>query len=96
MAFAQETLNLIIVGQMKDDTQTAAVGLGNAIITLFGIAILLGLNSALNTFASQAYGAREIELCGVYYWRARFVLLGAYVIVSPVFIYSDQLLKILK
>jgi len=43
---------------MKDDVQTAAVGLGNAIINLAGVGILLGLNSALNTFASQAYGAK--------------------------------------
>ena len=43
---------MIIIGQMKDDVQTAAVGLGNAIINLAGVGVIVGLNSALNTFAS--------------------------------------------
>lgn len=62
---------------MQDDVQTAAVGLGNTLISLAGVAVCVGLNSALNTFASQAYGADRIELCGVYLWRARIVLFTA-------------------
>lgn len=69
----------------------AAIGLGNTLISLAGDAVLVGLNCALNTFVSQAYGAGRIELCGVYLWRARIVLICAFILCSPIFIFSRQI-----
>jgi len=43
-----------------------AVGLGNVVINFFGYAVVFGLNNAVGTFVSQAYGAKEYEICGVY------------------------------
>ena len=88
----QETLNIVIVALMQDNIQQDAVGLGNTIISLAGIAVFTGLNNALNTFSSQAFGANRIELCGVYLWRARIVFVGGYIICSPIFIFSRQIL----
>jgi len=44
----------------------AAVGLGNVIINCFVISIFWSLNSSIDTLASQAYGAGNLKLCGVY------------------------------
>ena len=87
---------MIIIGLVKDDVQTAAVGLGNAVVYIFGLAIVVGLNAGLNTFVSQAYGAGQYELCGVYLWRGRIVLIFSIVLISPIFIFSKQILILLK
>jgi len=39
-----------------------------------GLTIIEGVNSALDTFISQAYGANNYQLCGVYLNRGRFVM----------------------
>lgn len=52
----------------------------------------VGLNGALSTFVSQSFGANKIELCGVYLWRARIILLTAFLVLSPIFIFSKEVL----
>ncbi len=47
-----------------------------AIMTLqlvaFGVTV--GINNALSTLVSQAYGSKQYELCGLYLNRCRFIL----------------------
>ena len=52
-----EILNYAFVGHLNDRYALAAVGLGNMLINITAWAVIYGLNSALETLASQAVGA---------------------------------------
>ena len=52
----------------------AGIGLGHLCEQLMGLTLILGMNSALDTLISQAAGAGNMELCGVYLNRGRFVM----------------------
>ena len=43
-------------------------------LQLLPYGITLGINSALSTLVSQAFGSKQYELCGVYLNRCRFIL----------------------
>jgi hypothetical protein len=45
-------MNLIFAGMLNDDKKLAGVGLGNAMNAIFGHGLFIGLNGAINTFAS--------------------------------------------
>ena len=63
---SQMSMNLIFIGHLNDPVKLAAVGIGNMIINMAGVAPQLGLNSGLETLVSQAKGSRNLELCGLY------------------------------
>ena len=70
-----ESLNLIFIGKVKVQAEIiAAVGVGNMTQNLIGLSVILGLNSALDTLVSQAAGAGNIQLCGIYRNRAVFIM----------------------
>ena len=51
-------VNMVFAGRMTEDTaaKVAAVGLGNLFLALCCRYVLAGMNSAVETFVSQAYG----------------------------------------
>ena len=57
----KEVINLAFIGHYGSKEMFDGVGLGNMTIQLLANSLLLGLNGALNTFISQARGAKEIE-----------------------------------
>jgi len=59
---------------MSDNAMIAGVGMGSVTINFLGWTVLLGLNSALDTLVSQSAGSGNLELCGVYLNRGRFVM----------------------
>lgn len=59
---------------MADNAMIAGVGMGAVCINFLGWTVLLGLNSALDTLVSQSAGSANLELCGVYLNRGRFVM----------------------
>jgi Na+-driven multidrug efflux pump len=68
-----EFVNIIYSGKLNDTAKLAGVGMGNMLINLFGVSLMVGCNFALDTFVSQAAGAGNKELCGIYVHRARFI-----------------------
>jgi Na+-driven multidrug efflux pump len=77
---------------MLDDlTLINAIGLGNVMMNVLGYATIFGLNGALATFVSQSVGANQIELCGVYRWRARYIVMSAFVLLLPIFLTSKHM-----
>ena len=56
----------MFIGHLNDPTVLAAAGIGNMVLNLFGMGLFYGLNSALETLVSQAYGAKNMALCGLY------------------------------
>ena len=51
---------------------------------IFGLAIIYGLNSSVDTLVSQAAGGGNLELCGVYLNRGRYIMTCAFVPISIV------------
>jgi len=45
-------LNLIFIGHLDDAALLAGVGMGNTILSVFGISLFLGLNGALETLVA--------------------------------------------
>ena len=70
----------------------AGVGLGNMTMAFLGYMVMIGLNSSIETFVSQAAGAKNMELCGVYLNRGRFVMTCAFVPISIVLMQSYPIL----
>lgn len=82
----------MFIGHLEDPVLLAAAGVGNMVLNIFGMAIFYGLNSALETLVSQAYGAKNLELCGLYLQRGRYILSLSYVPIVGIFLLSHLLL----
>jgi Na+-driven multidrug efflux pump len=54
--------------------------------------VVIGLNGALETLVSQAYGAKNFEQCGVYLNRGRVVLLITFTIVYVILSHTEVIL----
>ena len=53
----------------------SALGLGNSYQNIFGISLILGYNSLLDTQISQAAGSKNYLLCGIYLNRGRIAII---------------------
>ena len=89
-------VSAIYAGRMNDLSKLAAVGLANVFCMIMIEPIIGGLNSAQETLTSQAFGAGNIRLCGVYLNRGSFILLAFFIplAVFPAFYMNDVLLAI--
>lgn len=58
---------------MNSAIPLAAIGMANTIITMVCTSLFLGFNSALDTLVSQAFGSKDLPICGIYLWRARII-----------------------
>jgi Na+-driven multidrug efflux pump len=77
---------------MGDKHALVAIGLGNATINVFVVAMYLGLNSAASTFVAQALGFGHDEVCGIYLWRGRFIYTAAMMVIVPIFMNAKAIL----
>ena len=62
------------------------------LVNVTGFSIAIGLNSALVTLVSQAYGANNLKLCGIYLNRSRFILFGLFVPIGCIIFNSEAIL----
>ena len=70
----QDQLNLIFIGNYNSTEAVAAVGLA-ILAKLFSFdAIIEGMNTALDTFVSQAYGRKDYRQCGIFLHRSLVVI----------------------
>lgn len=80
------------MGHESDPDLIAGVGLGAMLLNVCCFAISQGLNGTLETYVSQAYGAKRYKQCGVYLNRARAILLVVLFPVAIIFIFADYIL----
>lgn len=59
-----ELINTVFIGRLGNTTYLAGLGLAHIIFNLICIQPMMGINSAQETFVSQAFGAKDLELCG--------------------------------
>jgi MATE family multidrug resistance protein len=82
--FLQQTINLIFVGNLiKDSSEKKdavnAIGITHIYINCGCISIIAGLISGFETLGSNAYGAKNYKLLGLYFQRSQLI---SYILVT--------------
>lgn len=70
----------------------AGVGLANMTQAFMGYMFIIGLNSSIETFVSQAAGAKNMKLCGVYLNRGRFIMTCVFIPISILLLQVENVL----
>lgn len=73
---------------MNDAVKLAGVGLGTMLTNILGIEFLAGINGASSTLISQAYGAGNVRICGIYLNRGRCVLTAFFIPLFIILVFS--------
>lgn len=91
-----QLVNTYFVGHLNDAVLMAGVGMGNMLINVLCFAIAQGMNGALETYCSQAFGQGKFRMVGVFHMRGRFVVTLLMIPLIIIFALSDQILIAIK
>jgi len=83
----------MFIGHSCSKDVLAAVGMGNVLISAFCMAFCFGLNGTLESKISQAYGANNYEMCGVWLNRGRKICSFIFLPIACLFYGSEMMLK---
>ncbi|CAN6459859.1 unnamed protein product [Victoria cruziana] len=86
-------LTMTFTGQVGE-LELAAVSIENSVVAGFGFGFLLGMGSALETLCGQAFGAGRMRMLGIYMQRSWVILFTTALILTPVYIFSNRILKL--
>ncbi|XP_048501734.1 protein DETOXIFICATION 30-like isoform X1 [Beta vulgaris subsp. vulgaris] len=86
-------ITITISGQLST-LDLAAFSVENTVIAGFSFGILLGMGSALETLCGQAFGAKRINMLGVYLQRSWVILNTTAILLSLLYIFATPLLKL--
>ncbi|XP_055801940.1 protein DETOXIFICATION 29-like isoform X2 [Solanum dulcamara] len=75
--------------------QLAAVSIQISVIAGFSEGILLGMGSALETLCGQAYGAKQIDMLGIYMQRSWIILNATALVLMFLNIFATQILRLI-
>ena len=78
-SYACGVTNQVFAGRMGDPEKLAGVGLATATCSMMMLTLMIGLNAAQETLTSQAFGASNLRLCGVYLNRGWFILAAFFI-----------------
>lgn len=84
-----EQVNFYFVGNLNNVEQLAGVGIANMMINILAFSTMFGMNSALGTFVSQAYGARNHKMCGEILWRGRAMMIAMYLVIVVILGFAE-------
>ncbi|GLT86505.1 hypothetical protein SLE2022_046420 [Rubroshorea leprosula] len=73
----------------------AAVSVENSVIAGFSFGIMLGMGSALETLCGQAVGVGQLDMLGVYMQRSWIILNSTAILLTFIYIFAAQLLKLI-
>ena len=90
--FFVEFINLAYVGHLNDPVTIGGVGLGNMMLALFILSFWVGLNGAIDTLVSQAYGDEEYYLWGSYLNRGRIIQTILFIPQAAFLLYTKEIL----
>jgi MATE family multidrug resistance protein len=91
-----EMLNLVFAGHLGDPIYVAAAGLGNMYANVTCLLIIYGLNSAIATLCSQAFGAGNLHKCGVYLNKGRIAVIIFFVPIFGIMFLCEPFLLAIK
>jgi MATE family multidrug resistance protein len=89
------SINTAFVGNLGNNELLAGVGLGNLYVNIFCQSIILGLNGAVATLASQAYGSGNLEKVGLYLNRGRLVAFIAFIPITVVLLLCEEFMVLI-
>ncbi|BBG96564.1 MATE efflux family protein [Prunus dulcis] len=92
--FGTNSVSTMFVGHLGN-LQLSAVSISLSVISTFSFGFLLGMGSALETLCGQAFGAGRVNMLGVYMQRSWIILFTSCVILTPLYVFSAPILKLL-
>ncbi|KAL5229953.1 hypothetical protein ABZP36_028729 [Zizania latifolia] len=92
--YAVNSVTTIFVGHLGN-LPLAAASIGLSVFGTFALGFLLGMGSALETLCGQAFGAGQVAMLGVYLQRSWIILLGAALLMVPLYLFAAPLLVLL-
>ena len=90
ITFSANLINRFYAGRLDDSVKIAVIGLSGSINLIFMISIMIGINSAQETLTSQAFGARNLPLVGIYLNRGRFILIAIFIPLALVIAFAGE------
>ena len=88
--FSIRNLSLHLIKQRNDERLTTAVGVGNTLLNVIGIAIYMSLNAGLTSCSAHAFGAKNYQLLGFYLHRGLIINLIAMIPGGCILYWSDK------
>lgn len=87
-----QLVNTFFVGKMNEPALLAGVGMGNMLINVLAFAVMQGLNGAIETFVSNAYGQKKYRECGLFLNRGKMVCTVIMIPIIIIFLCADKIL----
>ena len=81
-----------MIGKLNDPVKLAAIGLGNMLNQLLPYTMMIGMNTALETLVSQAYGRKNIYECGLFLHRSLMLITIMFIPIAVILYHSDSIL----
>ncbi|TQD82956.1 hypothetical protein C1H46_031466 [Malus baccata] len=92
--YGTNTASTMFVGHLGN-LELSAVSISLSVISTFSFGFMLGMGSALETLCGQAFGAGRVHMLGVYMQRSWIILFTSCVILTPLYVFSGPILKLL-
>jgi len=84
--------SLVILGTFAGPSDLAAASMGTVYSNVCGCSLLWGLSEAIDTLCSQAYGAKQYRLMGIFLQRGVVILCLASTLASVAFYFTETVL----
>ena len=96
--FSYGSINLFFISRTyKDSDMINAIGIANLYVNITTGVIINGITGALETLASNAYGAKNYKLMGIYFDRCRYIAMTFWSIMGIIhFFFARTILGYLK
>ncbi|KAG9440874.1 hypothetical protein H6P81_021039 [Aristolochia fimbriata] len=95
LQFSVGFVTVAFVGHLGT-VELAAVSVVQNVIEGFVFGIMLGMGSALETLCGQAVGAGKFHMLGVYMQRSWIITCSTALLLTPVYIFTTPILKLLR
>ena len=69
-----DQISVYFVAQTDDALDLAGIGLGNMMNVIVPYSVMIGINTALETFVSRAAGRNNLKDCGLYLHRSMLII----------------------
>lgn len=89
--FSVRNLSLHFAKEKNNTHLTNAIGVGNTLLNVVGLAVFISLNIGLISCSSQAYGAKKYRLVGFYLHRGLIINTIALIPGCCIFYWSDKI-----
>ena len=78
------TIALSFAGHLDDATNLVVVGITGSVMGITTMSVSVGINSAQETLTTQAFGAGQHKLCGIYLNRGQIILTFFFVLFASI------------